>query len=268
MIIFLYGPDDYRRSQKKRDFIAEFKKKRSESGISVFDFSGSTKLTTGSKDVVAQFEEFVGNQSLFEVAKLAVLENAFEELEAKQLAKLLEPLAEHKTTTVLLPERDKPVKALGFLIEKPTLFQKFENLEGPAWTSFIIAEAKKLGVSLSASAAQFLGTVYQGNTWALITELQKLAGLKSTIDKNDLDALDLEAAPNYWALLNGLKSTDARMRLVTLEKMLVLNDPPPKIFNILAAQWQEKTPQIAELDFAVKSGKLEYEEALLQLLIG
>ena len=49
--------------------------------------------------------------------------------------------------------------------------------------------------------------------------------------------------------------------------MLALNDPPAKLFNILASQWQEKILQIAELDFAVKSGKMEYEEALLELII-
>ena len=49
--------------------------------------------------------------------------------------------------------------------------------------------------------------------------------------------------------------------------MLSLNDPPPKIFNILAAQWQEKTPHMAAYDLAIKSGKLDYEEALTDLLI-
>jgi DNA polymerase III delta subunit len=265
MLIFLYGPDDYRRLQKKKNFIAEFIKKRSESGVAVFDFA--------EKEAVGRFEEFIANQSLFEPAKFVAIENAFE-VEAKQLAKLLKPLAEHKLVTVLLSEREKPVKALGFLIEPPSLFQKFEQLEGPSWVVFLVAHAKTLGLTLGASAAQFLAAVYQGNTWGLVTELQKLSSWppsapssKSAVERSDLDAFDLEAAPNYWAILNALKSADPKMRLYALEKMLALNDPPAKIFNILASQWQEKIPQIAELDFAVKSGKLEYEEAILELVI-
>lgn len=258
MLIFLYGPDDYRRTRKKQDFIAEFKKKRSDLGLAFFDLE-----TKGSE---GQFEEFVVNQSIFETAKLAVLQGAFE-MEAKQLARLLKPLAENKTVSVLISERDKPVKALGFLIEAPSVFQKFEQLEGPAFTAFIIKEAKAMGVTLGTSAAQFLGTVYQNDTWALMTELQKISSLRTVIDKKDLDELDLAAAPNYWALMNGLKSADPKMRLYALEKMLALNDPPAKIFNILASQWQEKIPLIAEFDFAVKSGKMDYEEALLDLLI-
>jgi DNA polymerase III delta subunit len=263
MLIFLFGSDDYRRAQKKKDIIAEFTKKRSALGLRSFDFE-----TDGD---VEQFEEFAANQSIFDAAKLAVTENAFE-VEAKELVKLFKPLAARKDINILLSEREKPVKTLSFLLEEPSFSQKFENLEGLAWTSFIIAEAKKLGLTLDAGAAEFLATVHQGNSWALVTELQKLAtsdvAAVSNVKKADLDRLDLEAAPNYWALITALKGTDPRSRLLALEKMLAQNDPPAKIFNILASQWQEKIPQLAEYDFQIKSGKMEYEEAILELVIG
>lgn len=267
MIIFLYGPDDFRRSQKKRDLIAEFKKKHSNLGLGTFDFE--------KKDAAEGLKEFARNQSIFETAKLAILENAFEEVEAKQLAKILQPFLETKLVTLLLSERDKPVKALAFLIEKPAIFQKFENLEGAAWEQLIATEGKRLGVSLAADAVRFLAGVYQGNTWALVTELQKLSTMKvapgvaaaAILTKRDLDQFDLEAAPNYWGLLTGVKSADMRSRLFALEKLLALNDPPAKLFNILASQWTQKMAQFAEYDFAVKSGKLEYEEALVEAVL-
>lgn len=258
MFIHLYGPDDYRRVQKKKWFIAEFIKKHGTLGLEHFDLEEE-----GTED---KLREFVRSQSIFENVKMAVLESA-SEVEALNLAKLLKPFAEEKHTTILLSERDKPVKALSFLIDKPSLSQKFENLEGTDWINFITTEAKRHGISLAPTAAQFLGTVYQGNSWALVTELEKLSALKSSIDKKDLDAFDLEAAPNYWALLNGMKSYDPRTRLYTLEKLFAINDPPAKIFNILAAQAGEKIPRMAEYDLAVKSGKLDYEEALLDLAI-
>jgi DNA polymerase III delta subunit len=259
MLIFLYGPDDYRRLQKKRDVIAEFRKKRSDLGLGVFDMTA--------KDWRDGFDEFSRSQSLFESAKLAVLENAFE-MEAKPLAAFLKPFADDKSITLLLSEREKPVKALGLLLEKPTIAQKFENLEGADLIAFIATEVKKNGAKIMPSAAQFLATVYAGNSWGLATELQKLSAFRSTIERKDLDEFDLEAAPNYWMLLNGLKSYDARTRLSTLEKLLAMNDPAAKIFNILASQWKEKTAEMAEFDFAVKSGKLEYEEALLDAVLG
>ena len=87
------------------------------------------------------------------------------------------------------------------------------------------------------------------------------------VDKKDLDIFDFEVAPNYWGLINGLKNFDIKNRLYAFEMMLAANDPPAKIFNILASQWQEKTPHMAEYDLAVKSGKVDYEEALVDLLI-
>lgn len=264
MFVFLYGPDDYRRIQKKNGIIAEFEKKHSGLTLGTFDFA-----IEGTADA---FSAFARSESIFGAAKLAVVENAFE-VEPAKLAKLLKPLAADKSTTILIAEKEKPVKALAFLMEKPSLGQKFENLEGAEWTAFIKAEASGLGLALADDAAQFLATVYQGNVWALITELQKLAALKaalapgSVIRKKDLDALDLEVAPNYWGLLNGMKSFDARIRLYALEKLFAINDPPPKIFNILAAQAGEKIPLMAEYDLAVKSGKLDYEEVLLDLAL-
>jgi DNA polymerase III delta subunit len=160
------------------------------------------------------------------------------------------------------------------LLDKPTISQKFETLAGAELIAFIAAEAKENGVKLTTSAAQFLASVYGSDTWGLVTELQKLGGFgvgadgaAKTIDKKDLDVFDLEVAPNYWGLMNGLKSFDIKNRLFAFETMLASNDPAAKIFNILASQWQEKTPHMAEYDLAVKSGKVDYEEALVDLLI-
>lgn len=258
MIIFLYGPDDYRRLGRKSEIIAAFRKKHSELGLGFFDGEADGTLNT--------FAEFAKSGALFESAKLAIFDNAFE-IEPPALAKALAPVIAAKETTVLISEKDKPVKSLAFLLKNPVLSERFENMEGAEWLGFIKAEAKKLRFELADDAARFLATVYQGNSWALVTELQKLSGFKPAIQKSDLDKLDLEAAPNYWALVNGIRSLDARTRLFALEKLFSVNDPPPKIFNILAAQAGEKTPRMAEYDFAVKSGKLEYEEAILDLVL-
>jgi len=261
MIIFLYGPDDYRGAEKKRSIIAEFSKKRSEIGLGVFDLEEKASLEN--------LDEFLRTQSIFEAAKLAVLENAFE-LDAPKLAKLLKPFIEEKNITILIAEKDKPVKALAFLLEKPTISQKFETLAGAELAAWITAEAKKNSVVLTPAAVQFLASVYGSDTWGLVTELQKLAGFGGAgkaIDKKDLNVFDLEIAPNYWGLINGLKNYEMRNRLYAFETMLAGNDPPAKIFNILASQCAEKTPHMAEYDLAVKSGKVDYEEALVDLLI-
>jgi DNA polymerase III delta subunit len=258
MIIFLYGPDDYRRVQKKRDLIAEFLKKRSEQGISVFDLAEEGSF--------AKFQESLTSQPLFESAKFILIDNAFE-IEPSLLGKTILPIAPNATTTLLISEHEKPVKALAFLMKKPVLVQEFKNLTGAFFERFAVLEAEKSGVSLDAAAARHLAAVFAGDSWALATEIQKISGLKPRITKKDLDAFDLEIAPAYWPMLMGVRSQDMRNRFAALEALLANGDPPPKIFNILASQWREKTHEMAEYDFAVKSGKLEYDDALLALVL-
>jgi len=264
MIIFLYGPDDYRRAQKKKSIVAEFEKKRSELGLGFFDLD--------EKGAMDSLGAFVRNQPIFETARLAVLENAFE-IDSLKLAAVLKPVVSEKGLQVLISEKDKPLKTLAFLLEKPALSQKFETLAGAEYARFIKEEGTKRGIALDDAAAMLLAAVYAGTSWAAVTELEKLASLKgglpsAAITKRDLDAQGLEAAPNYWALLNGMKSFDIRSRMRSLETLFSVNDPPAKIFNILSAQAGEKIPRMAGYDLAVKSGKLEYEEVLVDLALG
>ena len=259
MIIFLFGPDDYRRTQKKKDIVAEFGKKHSSRGIGMFDLVET--------DSLEKLKEFLGNQSIFDDAKLAEIENAFE-IDAKTIKALIQPFLENKKVNILMSEHDKPVKVLEFLKEKPVWSQSFEVLKGSQWEEFIRNEAGKNEVKLDAAALEFLSAVYAGDSWALATELQKLGSAKSAITKKDIETLDLEIAPEYWPVLMGLRGKEIGGRLRALETLLAQGDPAPKIFNILASQWKEKIPAMAEYDFAVKSGKLEYEEAVLELVLG
>jgi DNA polymerase III delta subunit len=273
MIIFLYGPDDYRREEKKRWYISEFRKKYPGFGVEFFD------LADEEADWVADFKSFIRNQSIFDKTKLAVLEGAFEEGVREKIAPELKNILSDKNTSAIISERKEPVKILDFLLKKPATFEEFGNLSGYNPELFIRSEAKKMGLALQSDAAQFLAEVYRENTWGLVTELQKIGNLKngpeaeqarygaSAVGRRDLENLDLEIAPNYWAAINGLKSRGAASRLVALEILLATGDPPPRIFNILASQWREKIPQMAEYDLKIKSGKMDYEEALLDLAI-
>ena len=65
MIILLYGPDDYRREQKRREIVAEFTKKHDALGVDFFNLQDD-----GAFDSLTAF---LRNQSIFETKKLAVL---------------------------------------------------------------------------------------------------------------------------------------------------------------------------------------------------
>jgi hypothetical protein len=284
MIIFLYGEDDYRREQKKRESIAEFQKKHSGLGVGYFDLADETGGT--------EFQNFIKNQSIFEPVKLAVLENVFsashgENSNAELIAEL-KSLTDKQNTTVLISEKEKPTKAFKFLLNKPILAQEFDYLSGAEWRKFIAKEAGRLAVKFSDSALYFLAEVYKNDTWRLVTELQKVSFLdkpatveasadakaladksagKPIIEKSDLEKLELELTPNFWDLLSGLRRPVLRERLAALTKLFAMNEPAGKIFNIAAYSWPEKLPAMAGYDLAVKSGKMDYEEVLLDLVI-
>jgi DNA polymerase III delta subunit len=279
MIIVLHGPDDYRREQKKSEITGEFIKKYSAIGAASFDME--------MKDSFDDLSSFLRNQSMFEPKKLAVVENLIPSRAAssvddadddissspksddiKKLTALLKFCLSVPNLTILICLKKKPTKTFTFLLKDPVIVQEFEALAGPAFLSFAKAEAKRNNVVISPSALSFLAKVYDGNTWALATEIQKIGSFKSTITDDDLKEFDLEAAPNYWGLVNAAKGYDLRIRFEALERLFAMNDPAPKIFNILSASWREKTAQMAAYDRAIKSGKMDYEEALVDLVIG
>lgn len=248
----------------------EFQKKRSDLGVGYFDFA--------EEDGFLKFQDFLKNQSLFQTAKMAILGDSFQVPgeTLKELKKVLQEVVENKNITVLMSEKDKPMKALEFLRKEPVLAQEFEFLESAEWESFVRREIEKRGINIAPEGVRFLTQVYEGNTWALITELDKIqflgdpstgSGPRAETRTRDLEDLGVAEAPNFWGLILGFKSRNLPQKLWALEKVLGSNEPPAKIFNILAYQLPEKLQDLARYDLMVKSGKLEYEEALLELAI-
>ncbi|MBM3256861.1 MAG: hypothetical protein FJY98_00825 [Candidatus Liptonbacteria bacterium] len=258
MLITLYGPDDYRRIRKKQQIIGEFLKKHSSLGLEKFDCAN--------EEALLKLQEFGRNESLFDPQRLAVLDAAWEAPEGF-LSEWLPKFENSKTVTILLAESEVPKKDLNFLLKAPAIAQEFEPLEGKAWEQFIVSEAKMRGVSLAPDAAQLLSDAYAGDNWRLITELERFVGEKRTIQRKELEELGVEIRPEFFALARRFGYGDKKTRLAVLEAMFLSRDPAAKIFNILSAMTPGAIGRFATYDAAVKSGKLEYEEALTDLTI-
>jgi DNA polymerase III delta subunit len=266
MIIFLHGPDEYRRLQKKKWIIEEFRKKHAGLAVGRFDLM--------EKEEFGRFAEFIGSQSMFDPKKLAILDNVFEdvggEINKKELTATLKTAAKNPNTTVLVSEKNKSSEGLTFLAGKSANIehQDFPYLTGPKWEAFVSELAKENGINLQLAAVKFLTEAYQNDTWSLATEIGKIAGLpKKNIGLKDLETLDIEINPDYFSLLKNLKNYELGARLASLEKLFLMNEAMPKIFNMIAYQLPDKLDRLAKYDVLVKSGKLEYEEVLVDLVI-
>ena len=249
MLIYLFGPDAYRRTKKLSEITDAFKKKHPSSDVSRFSL-----LEKGSHDALSAF---LGSQSLFDGAKFAILTDL--EDASKETAELIKEHEETKHTTLLVVSDKKLGSPFTFLTKEPVLFQQFDSLEATDLETFIKKESSLRDMALAPEDAKTLALSFKGDSWGLINELEKISlGAKTTRHTNE---------PAFFPLIQSLRSYDLKNRL-TAVTYLIEREEPAAAFNIatgvLGASFKKK---MADYDILIKSGKLEYEEVLLDLVL-
>src|SRR3989344_5592699 len=258
MIIFLYGSDSYRREQKAQELIAAYRAKHS--GLQQFDLAES--------DQFLKLKDFSATFSMFEPIKMAFVTNLSEvDKPDELLIPFLRGAIPSKDFVLLISEADTPSAAFDFLLQKPIQSQEFAELEGQRLKFFIEQETKRRGYTLQEDVRRLLEAAYTGDSWGLVTELDKLALMR----KPEFET-PLALSQSYFALLAKLKSshTSAGGRLAALERIFSDHkEDPARVFNSIAykANSPEEGELLADYDVAVKSGKLDYEEVLLDLAL-
>lgn len=259
MIIYIYNEDDWRAIQRKNELIQKFNQKYPKSGIHFFDLEKENDLEF--------FLNFLENQSLFSEKKLGIVYNLFN-LNKKDIIFKIKSILKDENIYLLIFEKNKPNKNWEFLQKKPAIFEKFEILKNKKWADFVLNEIKKRNINLNNQAFNLLIKIYEGDSFRLINDLEKLSLLnKKNINQEDLNEINIEISSNFWNLLNQLKNKNLTLRLEAFEKILNLKESLDKIFNILAYNWNEKIQDFAKYDLAKKSGKIDYEEALLDAIL-
>lgn len=266
MIVYLYGPDNYRRKEKLDEYIERYKGKYA-SGAGVFDLE--------TEDGLGGFKNFCQARSLFESSKLGVVYNfaGLEKSGFKEFIKIIKENLENKDLTLILNSDKKPTKDFAFLLAKPVISHSFENLEGAELQKFLDLEIKKRKIELDADSKNLLLSAVGQNTWDMISELDKLALLdEKKITKKILEKhIDALPVVDIFSHLNKIRaSRDVGGKLALLEDLLSGNNDPAMIFNMTAASpYLDKTQKIkmADYDAAVKTGKLEYDEVLLSMML-
>lgn len=263
MIVLIFGEDSYRRKKRFKEIIGQFKDKHGSSGLRFFD----TSIDEASKIV-----DFINGRSLFDPLCMAAINLDIGDLSAEDLSllsKSLKRAASDREMTVLLSAESNPSAELG--LEKSDIFSfwEIEPLEGSELPAYIIKEALSCGLKLSATDARSLISSFGGDLWAIGTELEKLSLSGASV------TTDLYAGLNYFTVANSLKFGENPIeRLTALEILLTkLKEDPARVFNGLAySAPRGMLPEawfkiMADYDIAVKSGKMDYAEALVDLAI-
>lgn len=263
MIIFLYGPDGYRRRQKLNEILKTYREKHSNLNSEIFDLSV--------KNDFLNFKAFLSSQSLFDDFKLVVASGFYEAESRKDLIKLLKNFLENKQVTIVIMETEAPVKDFIFLTEKPVQFQEFRELKGDYFKVFLKKEAVLRGLKFSAEAEALFARIYEPDSWALVNELDKivLADLSQPMTVEVLKQVsDFETQEKVFDLTKSLISRQLKDKITSLEKLFLQKEAAPRIFNLLAAVAPAVlASKISDLDVSIKSGGLDYEEALLDLVV-
>ena len=257
MIIFLYGKNTYGRIKKLNEYLSASEKKYGRAPVERFDFA-----LDGAWDA---FQVWVSSRSMFDPRKFAILENIFECKEKKVLKPILEANIKDKETVLYIVSDDEPPKTFAFLTSSDTTFHEFPEIKkGAELTNFIRKEAAARELKLGVDDITSLEESFHGDLWGIATELDKLA-LMNKVETETTETRD------YFKLSGVLKyGKDPKQKLVALEIMLSdSKDDPARIFNglIFGLNDKQKIDQLADYDVAVKSGKLDYEEALVDFAL-
>jgi DNA polymerase III delta subunit len=258
MVIFLYGEDSYRRLQKQKEILEAYHKKYGNLSYDKFDLAEDNDT--------CRLKEFVANRSMFDKVKLAVVDNVFKTSDKKIIKTALKENLENKDVLFLVNSDKKPAAEFKFLMEDPVQSQEFPPLDGVKLNSFINKETLSRGFKLPPETINSLKEFFKNDSWGLVTELDKIALMKDKEFENDS-----YSDRNYFELIGALRNKrNMPQSLIALEVMLSEHrDDAARIFNSLSyfLRDRESAELFADYDVAIKSGKFDYEEALLDFVI-
>ncbi len=257
MIIFLYGPDAYRRREKLEAITAEYAKKHSVLSVQNFDLEEEYEL--------GRFMDSVSARSLFDPLRFIKLVNALSVsvTEMPLYVETLRALSDVKEVVVALSAADQPSGALDFLLKKPVTSQEFPVLDGAKIFQLVRDEAAKRGLALTATDLNQVAATCAGDGFCVGNELGKLA-----LGGRASETSVYKRGSFFEAVLALQRGAGQRQKLPLLEELLIHEDPAA-VFNMLAAlvAFGEKS-RFADYDVAIKSGKLDYDAALTDYVLG
>lgn len=268
MIAFLHGPDSYRKSEKLKSLLASYAQKYSDAPVRHFDFS-----TLTADDLF----EFSRGASLFTAKKIAVVRN-WEALEAagrKTLKKVLAACLEDKNFLIIVISEKQGSGPFAFLMQSPVVGYAFPMPEGKQVAEYIREEAKNCGVALSSDALSLLAKRFSGDTWGIATELRKAYAYMprgASLEVSDLLRIGeyRETPDAYLFIKSVLYQKTAQSALPALERVFAGGGEPGGVFNFLAAIRSvppDLLKRLADYDIMVKSGKIDYAAALVDLAL-
>ena len=268
MIIFLYGPDDFRACQKIAELREKFTKEIDPTGSSSVSIDGTrvtlkeihdayrpaslfTKkrfislrgiMDNKRKEIIDELEEFLQQEKDNENI-LVIYEEKFVEKKIAGKNLIMKPGADDK-----LAPLNKSEKKLFDRLTKSQFVQFFGTLTPIELQKMLAVVAKQNNASLTVPAAQLLLRFVGTDLWALSQEIAKLSayvlgrseGNESTISEKDVQAMVSQSViDSIFALTDALGNRQTDLAVKLLHEQLEGGAHPHYILTMIL--WQFKT---------------------------
>ena len=267
MIIFLYGKDSYRRNRKLKELSDAYREKHAPIDMAVFDLEDNP-------DDWQKAGDFLNQPSMFVDSKLAVVKGA-QAVSSKEWIDILKAQIEAEKVFVIISEENPPKKEFKFLTKENVTSQKFDELEDAALAGFLKKEANLRDLLFAEDAWRFFLSYIADSkerSALAVNELEKicLSGLSGEISLARLrTVVRFERKEEVFRIASAiLREREVGRRLGALERTFLQREAPSYVFNSLGFQASGKSAlELADYDVSIKSGGLEYEEALTDFIL-
>ena len=248
MIIFLFGADYFRSSQKTAEIKNKFlKSDSSSSGLSVFDFAENVKA----KDVLGAF----ATANLLAPKRLVIVKNLIGQGLLGEQKEMLDFLKKKKSElifdedlVVIFWEKDSPKKSntlykflesLGLEIKK----QNFEKLSGEKLNAWIVRRIKNIDgeCGISRGALEKLILFTGGDMFSLDKEIKKLVNFSDGKIISEKDVEEIVRAKtdiNIFNTIDALTNSNKKEAMRLLENHLQKGEDPFYIFSMFIYQFR------------------------------
>lgn len=248
MIIFLYGPDSFRRYKKLQELKDRFIKEVDTSGQSVAVIDGAT--TT-----LKEIDEKVSTGSLFVKRRLIIIRDLLNNKNQQLFAELLRLIpswdkgAPEEQNIIVFDEGEiastklsTEKKALITFLKKQPFTQEFKTLSVLKAADFARQEVEFLGRKIDAKAAHELASRTANDLWLLNSELHKLAMSLALGESITLELIKEQIDDQYeqdiFALTDAVAAKDNKRALALLEEQFLAGLSEDYILAMMIRQFK------------------------------
>lgn len=263
MLILLSGDNEFERSRYANALADEFIKKHGNLGVQKFSFPDNT---------VMEVADYVRNFSFFNPIKLCIFHDfdsgVIVKSDFKNFLDLLDSVKKDESNVILISTTKFPIEFKSLLSEA-SISKEFSIPENKSLIEFIQKEAKRKNLIISDSDASSIIDAFGNDLNGMVNEIERLSLSREKIKKDEYSGYEL------FPVVSKLRySRSLAEKMFYLEIIFsYLDADAGHAFNLLGAAAPKSVnaedwySSFADYDVAVKSGDLNYEEALLDFAL-